>query len=486
MTIARKLPQRGDPAWALAAWPEDAPLVALWSAPTSAGTDPRWSRWTVLGRPVGGVCLTAADSPRLGRVHGFGQAGLRGGTDGAAVDPLVLLRELVDRTRLQRAPARANDAPPFVGGWIGCLHYELGRVVEPAAGIGSARPGATLMVWQRCPAAYAHDRRTGCWWAVGDERAVRTLPPLEFQPPGEDEFRCVAARPEESEAEYRRAVERTVEYIRAGDVFQANISHALASRFSGSSRSFFAALMERAAPWYGAYIEHGDPASSNAIVSASPEMFIELDPRTRAVTTRPIKGTRRAAGEGENELASSVKDAAELAMIVDLMRNDLGRVCEYGSIRVIDPRALERHGAPSATATDAGVIHGVATVTGRLRNDRDLVDLLRAAFPGGSITGAPKVRAMQIIDGLEQRPRGPYTGSIGYISDCGRACFNIAIRTASLHQPSAWTRPGWFDDARLEYPVGAGIVAESDPAQEWDETLAKADIIRTLDRAPLA
>jgi anthranilate synthase component 1 len=166
-------------------------------------------------------------------------------------------------------------------------------------------------------------------------------------------------------------------------------------------------------------------------------------------------------------------------MIVDLMRNDLGRVCEFGSVCVDQPRAFEHHGG-----REGGVIHSVATVSGRVREDVTIEQLLRATFPGGSVTGAPKVRAMQIVEELEGTSRGPYTGSIGYVSDCGRACFNIAIRTAFIEgdrpRGGAAGTLDHVEDASLIYRVGAGIVAESDPVSEWEETLAKARFFTDL------
>jgi para-aminobenzoate synthetase component 1 len=155
----------------------------------------------------------------------------------------------------------------------------------------------------------------------------------------------------------------------------------------------------------------------------------------------------------DGELLESAKDQAELNMIIDLERNDLGRVCEIGSVRVTQPRTIEAH--PT-------VYHGVATVEGRLRPDVDLLDLLRATFPGGSITGAPKIRAMEIIEELEPTRRGPYCGAIGYLSADGHIEFNIAIRTMIMKA------------GRVHVPVGGGIVADSDPADEYEETLVKA------------
>lgn len=176
-----------------------------------------------------------------------------------------------------------------------------------------------------------------------------------------------------------------------------------------------------------------------------------------------MKGTRPGHAPPD-ELRASPKEHAELAMIVDLARNDLGRVCQPGSVRVHAPRDLERH--------DAGnVLQATATVTGRLRPDRTPLDLLHALFPAASVTGAPKIRAMQIIDRLETARRGPYCGALGFLSDCGSAAFNVAIRSAAL---SATPRPDGELRGRLDYSVGAGIVADSNPRDEWEETLVKA------------
>ena len=209
---------------------------------------------------------------------------------------------------------------------------------------------------------------------------------------------------------------------------------------------------ENPAP-FAAYLDLG---ADKAVLSTSPELFVRV--RGDLVETKPIKGTRpRGADDKEDEaqrleLLASEKDAAELAMIVDLERNDLGRVCAIGSVKVEQTRAVESY---------ASVHHGVATVTGRMAHGRDRADLIAAAFPGGSITGAPKIRAMEIIDELESSDRGPYTGSIGIFGDDGSLDLNIAIRTAVVANSS------------LRLCVGGGIVADSDAVEEYEETLAK-------------
>ncbi len=272
-----------------------------------------------------------------------------------------------------------------------------------------------------------------------------------------------------------RDVARVLEYIRAGDVYQVNLAHELTGEFSGSARALFGELAARSRPWFGAYLESADERTRRAMLSLSPELFLDFDPATRRVLTRPMKGTRPG-GASAQELDASPKDRAELNMIVDLMRNDLGRVCNFGSVRVETARAIERHGGA------AGVIQATGSVSGTLRAELGVDDLLRATFPGGSVTGAPKIRAMQIIDELEPTARGPYCGSVGFVSDCGRAAFNIAIRTALVEEPQVAVRttPGVFDRAVLRYSVGAGIVADSDPASEWQETMDKAGFLASM------
>lgn len=379
--------------------------------------------------------------------------------------------------------AAERDGPPFVGGWIGVLGYELGGVLEPRAarrGGGAAVPGG----WMRCDSAYVHDSLTGRWWVVGDPDELPRPEVLREAAAAEDPRGFAFDGPLRSEmgrAAYERAVARAVEYIRAGDVFQVNLAHTLCGRMRGSPRRLFAALAQSAAPWYGALLE----TPGGVIASLSPELFLDFDARTRRVVTRPMKGTR--AGErGAAELLASEKDAAELNMIVDLMRNDLGRVCEYGSVRVDADREVEAHGAVNDAAkfgTEAGVLQGVATVSGVVRAAEGLDGLVRAAFPPGSITGAPKVRAMQIINELEPSPRGPYCGCVGFVSDSGFAQFSVAIRTAVLERSDAGSRDRGTEAAGedvwdVRYGVGAGIVADSEPESEWRETLVKARIWR--------
>lgn len=261
---------------------------------------------------------------------------------------------------------------------------------------------------------------------------------------------------------YQAAVREVVEYILRGDVFQVNLSQ----RFEGPAPSDPLALYRRLrditpAP-FGAFLDLGN----GFLVSASPERFLGYDPATRTVETRPIKGTRPRGGSVKedarlrSELESSDKDRAENVMIVDLLRNDLSRVCVSGTVQVPSLLALESH--PT-------VHHLVSTVTGQLETGRTLVDLLHATFPGGSITGAPKIRAMEIIAELEPTVRGPYTGTLGYWSLSGAMDSSILIRSYVIVDDLAY------------FHAGGGIVADSDALAEYQETLDKADaLIRAL------
>ncbi|MDX2115405.1 MAG: anthranilate synthase component I family protein [Planctomycetota bacterium] len=451
-SIVRQLGWRLGPLDLLAQWPETEPLAALVSGGTPAG--PR-NRWSIFARPVGSTRLSPHD---------------------ASADPLALIRTAAPASRIP-------EDLPFVGGWIASLSYDLGRRLEPCASARAGEPAAQLwsdwpdLEMQHCPGAYVHDARSGAWFVVGNaDRLPQFSPDASAGPPSGvtcvDPPRSLTGRPR-----FESDVRRAVELIRAGDIFQANLSHHLHAQIAGSPRALAARLLASSGAWFGAYLELGDGRS---VVSASPELFVEFDPRSRRVVTRPIKGTRPAAAhDARRQLKESTKDRAELAMIVDLMRNDLGRVCAFGSMAVDDPRAIELHGRssvdpPAPHPQDAaGVYHGVATVSGVLRPDRDIADLLRASFPPGSVTGAPKIRAMQVIDMLEPRRRAAYCGAIGYISDCGRSAWNVAIRTAMLRRAASGDA-NLFD---LVFPVGAGIVADSDPASEWLETLHKAGVL---------
>lgn len=253
--------------------------------------------------------------------------------------------------------------------------------------------------------------------------------------------------------DYAKAIKTAKEYIREGDIYQVNLSQRLSSGFDGDTFELYKTLRRINPAPFAAYLSFED----FQIVSASPERFIKIT--GRHIETRPIKGTRpRGINEADDarlrqELQASEKDKAEHLMIVDLERNDIGKVCEYGSVAPEEFIIIE---------TYATVHHLVSTVTGKLKDDVGVVDCLCSCFPGGSITGAPKIRAMEIIEEIEPVKRGIYTGSIGYIDTSGNADLSIVIRTIVVKGGMAY------------FQVGGGIVADSDPDKEYDETMDKA------------
>ena len=368
------------------------------------------------------------------------------------------------------------DDPPLRGGLVGYWAYDFGRRLER----WPARARDDLGLPDVRLAAYdvigAYDHRARRAWlfssglpAEGGERRRRAALRLDRftrllesarAPGGEPEPRRAAPAPPRctfSPEGYRRAVERVREHIRAGDIFQANLSQrwtlALALDPEPFARALHEALATLSPAPFSAFLGAGD----HAIASSSPEGFLRV--RRGEVETRPIKGTRpRGATPAEDsrmcaELLGSAKDRAENVMIVDVLRNDLGRVCEVGSVETSALCELESF---------AQVHHLTSTVRGRLAAGRDALDLLHACFPGGSITGAPKLRAIEILEGLEPVRRHIYTGAIGYLDWSGDAEWNVAIRTV-LATPEG-----------VHFSAGGGITAESDPEAERQETLHKA------------
>ncbi len=444
-----KLSLQATPMQVAAAWPIDCPLIML----HSGRHDRRWARWSVLAEPTGFYRFD-------GRSHWIGRGSTAPGVD-FSHDPLRDLDAITAATGAQE-----GGTLPFVGGWIGYFSYDLGRWIEPAA--ADRPPPAADRSWPLielayCPNALVFDNLTGQWHAVGD---VPLDAGLTTQNLDDETFTAGPMTSSVNPDEYLTMVSKTIDYIAAGDIFQANITQRLCGTFEGSTRALGRSALALSQAWYGAYLEL--PAG-RCIVSLSPELFLDADFNSRAVITRPIKGTRPITVDAR-DLLESPKDAAELHMIVDLMRNDLGRVCEYGSVRVPQVRAIETH--PT-------VHHGVAQITGSLRADVSLGRLLGATFPGGSVTGAPKIRAMQIIDELEPVRRGPYCGAIGWISDHGLTRLNMAIRTIALtgrRETDVWNAMV----GTLDYGVGGGIVADSHPIAEYRESLDKAAVLRLV------
>ena len=410
-------------------------------------------------------------------------------------DPLIAVRDLL----APFAAAPVFGLPPFQGGAAGYVGYDYGAVLErlPAARYDDlAIPDVVLGLYDW---VIAWDHRLDTAWVVstglpetgaaqtvrarerlamvqerlrGPARPAPRLPRVQSRDGAAPDTGALAEAPsypvlgvDGAEAAglrstfthrgYLDAVARVREYIVAGDIFQANLSQRLQAPLVEPPLELYTRLRGRNPAAFAAYLDFEDVR----VLSASPERFLRLDENGRHVETRPIKGTRpRGLGPMHDAalgraLSESDKDRAENVMIVDLLRNDLSRVCRPGTVRVPELFALEQH--PT-------VHHLVSTVVGELDSSADAIDLLRAAFPGGSITGAPKVRAMEIIAELEPSRRGVYCGSIGYLSVTGAMDTSIVIRTYLALR------------GRVYFQAGGGIVADSDPELEYRETLDKA------------
>jgi anthranilate synthase component I len=355
---------------------------------------------------------------------------------------------------------------PFGGGWLLYLGYELASEIEPRLQLPDS-PDPIVALALRAPAGWLRDRSTGQAWLVAEtgheslledfEQHVRDL--SDVTPTRAPTFHIE----EEDPAQFLGAVARALEYTAAGDVYQTNLSRqwqagtaqtirpvSIYKRLRATNPSPFAAILRYA---------------HFSLLSSSPERLVSI--RGNRVSTRPIAGTRpRGATEADDavlirSLLDNEKERAEHVMLIDLERNDLGRVCAAGTVEVDEYMSVE---------TYAHVHHIVSNVSGELRDDVSPVDVIRALFPGGTITGCPKVRCMQIIAELEGCGRGAYTGSIGYLNRDGSCDLNILIRTISTQ------------GLTCRFRAGAGIVADSNPAQELAETRAKAEgLLRALD-----
>lgn len=351
-----------------------------------------------------------------------------------------------------RVHATRVEETPAAGGWIAVFHYELGELLEPAVcGAASSSPCSTGdgnapladLLW--CPTVTCAHRPT-CFG-------------------GEPLHQCEPLRSEPSTRAHHANVERTVEYICAGDIFQANIARRISVNVEGDALAWAQHAIESNRAPFGAFIRL--PGDGNVldrvITSVSPELFLDIR-GDGIITSRPIKGTA-GADEARATLEGSAKDTAELHMIVDLVRNDLSRVCQPGTVSVRVSRAMETH---------ATVHHGVAEIQGHVRSDVDLVDVLRATFPPGSVTGAPKIRAMQVIRELETHARGAYCGAIGLLGPDGATMLSVGIRTAEVRG----LLDGHRISGRLHYGTGGGITAQSDPDAEVRETDVKLEALR--------
>jgi para-aminobenzoate synthetase component I len=397
-------------------------------------------------------------------------------------NPFDVLGELLREYKLDGNPSGL----PFVGGAVGYLAYDLGHFIEklPSKAVDDLQLPECYLGFYDTVAIFDHLEgrayiaSTG-FPETGKNRQAKAQVRLEeikrsmAQAPSLDEDKAysdqtagkrVNLRSNFTHEAYLEAVQKARDYIIAGDIFQVNISQRFESDMPLPPYELYQRLRKINPAPFASYLNF----DGIAVVSASPERFLLL--RGDRVETRPIKGTRPrgkdTAGDGAlaQELVNSFKDKAEHVMIVDLERNDIGRVCRFGTVRVSELMALEKY---------ATVFHLTSTVEGRIRPGKNAVDLLKATFPGGSISGAPKVRAIEIIDELEPTRRSVYTGSIGYLGFDGSLDLNIVIRTILVK------------DSKAYFQVGGAVVYDSDPESEYIETLDKARaLIQALSMAP--
>jgi anthranilate synthase component 1 len=382
-------------------------------------------------------------------------------------DPLEFVRQFLSRYRVAELPG----LPRFCGGLVGYFGYDVVRWIEPRLTGGWLKPDPVgcpdllLLVSEELAVidnlsgklyliVYA-DPAKPCAWQDAQARLRELLGALSLplSPPSETRDAETEVASNFDADTFRAAVDRAIRYVHDGDIMQVVLSQRLSRPFAGSSLSLYRALRSINPSPYMFYFDFGD----FQVVSASPEILVRLERGT--VTVRPIAGTRRRGVTQdedvalERELLSDPKERAEHVMLADLGRNDVGRVAATGTVRLTETMTVERY---------SHVMHIVSNVEGRLREGLDCLDVFRAAFPAGTVSGAPKVRAMEIIDELEPDKRGVYAGAAGYLGFNGDMDLAIAIRTAVVK------------DGQMHVQAGAGIVADSVPESELQETRAKA------------
>ena len=403
-------------------------------------------------------------------VHDFTLPGLppvRCDLDG---DPLDVLRMAL----AAGAPAAAGQAglPRLTGGLVGYLGYEMMRYFEPSVAL-APHPELPDAILLQADILAAFDHVRGELVLMGsptpgglsleqvearlDEMEQRLCGPLPAASGDRPDGRAPGLQAEQCEQEFVGRVQAAKEHIAAGDIFQVVLSQRISAPLQTPPFDLYRALRRLNPSPYMFYFDFGDLAGEPLrLIGASPELHARLEGRTASL--RPIAGTRQRSAVPaadlalERELLADPKERAEHVMLVDLGRNDLGRICATGTVRVAEQMVVERY---------SHVMHLVSQVEGRLRDGLDAFDLLRATFPAGTVSGAPKIRAMQIIHDLEPGPRGPYAGVVGYFSYDGNMDTCIAIRTLVAH------------GERVYLQAGAGIVADSDPQAEYQETLNK-------------
>ena len=371
------------------------------------------------------------------------------------------------KTYLAEHKDKNNTELPIISGAIGYFSYEYGRKLMEVDSVKEdlvSIPDAVLVFYDFYIIEDRHEQRTYLIANGITREAAKLLDEMESRINGKpvymqkesDTEYPIEVQPNFAKDEYKQAVDRMIRYIIEGDIYITNMTQQLTVKSDKVPLDVFYDLRENNPSPFGGYFDYGD----FQIVCASPERFLKM--QKGHVNTRPIKGTRKRGETPEEdmfmrtELENSEKDKSELLMIVDLERNDLNRVCRPGSVKVTELFSVEEY---------ATVFHLVSDIEGDLEESKNVMDLLEAAFPGGSITGAPKYRAMEIIDELENNKRNLYTGSIGYLTLDGDCDFNIVIRTA-LHK-----------DGKYYLGVGGGSTAESDLEFEYEETLQKAKAV---------
>jgi para-aminobenzoate synthetase component 1 len=387
-------------------------------------------------------------------------------------DPLDVLKELFGRYRI----STPGQLPPFLGGALGYFGYDLCQQIErlPSKAVDDIDlPDCYLGFYDSVLALDNLNKRawiSSCGfpetgqdlkrrqisqlaWMKGKLLELKRRQAVNLAPLPETDAAGLQILSNFSRQAYIKAILKAKEYIKKGDIYQVNLSQRLSASVSIEPFQLYRLLSRINPSFFGAFLNFGD----FSIISSSPERFLRI--RNGYIQTRPIKGTRPRGKDREEDdelslqLYSSLKDRAELTMIIDVERNDLGRICQAGTVKV--PRIYELEAHPT-------VFHLVSTIEGTLNEDVDFFDCLKATFPGGSITGAPKIRAMEIIEELEPTKRSVYTGSLGYLGFNAQADLNIVIRTFILKGEN------------LYFQVGGGIVADSDPEAEYDETMHKA------------
>lgn len=381
-------------------------------------------------------------------------------------NPFIILKGILDNYRV----SPVEGLPNFIGGAVGYFGYDCLHFFEevPHRAPDDLSLPDIFLIFVDVVIAFDHIENTAKIIAVredAEEKIERIYERLKSRCPVVfNKIDGIQDSPADNGGvksnfttdEFESIVKKAKRYIEAGDIYQANLSHRFWTKCDVPALELYKALRRINPSPFASFLDFGELK----IVSSSPERLLKVDGKN--VQTRPIAGTRPRGDNSEEDLEKSLelilsdKERAEHIMLVDLERNDLGRVCEYGTVKVNELMALEEY---------SHVIHIVSNVEGKLEDGLDRFDLIRAAFPGGTITGCPKVRCMEIIDELEPVARGPYTGSVGYLSFNGDMDLNIIIRTFVIKGRDAYVQ------------VGAGIVADSDPSREYHETLYKAEAL---------